>query len=155
MKNLFVLFCVCIALIGCRSTPKVDTVVEAEAIRNLENQWTAANQAKDIEKIVSFWSLEGVQMPPNSAAVSGLEEIRKLNESWFNDTTYLWESYSFTIEKIEVSASGDLAYVRGINDVKIKTPTSIIQDITKGVDIWKKVDGQWKCVLGIWNSNKP
>ena len=78
-----------------------------------------------------------------------------MNKSYFSDTTYLWESYSFTIDKIEISNSGDLGYDRGISDVKKKTPNGIIHEITKSVAVYKKIDGQWKCVVCIWNNDKP
>ena len=37
----------------------------------------------------------------------------------------------------------------------MKTPNGIIEEVDKGVDIWRKIDGKWKAVLTIWNSNKP
>jgi uncharacterized protein (TIGR02246 family) len=155
MRNILVLSFACIALIGCNSTPKVDTVAEAEAIRNIENQWTVALQNKDIDKVMSLYSPEGVVMKPNNSIYVGLQSIRKLYESDFADTTVLWNTTSTTIDIIEVSASGDIAYARGINRGKMKTPTGIVEDPAKWIDIYKKIDGQWKCIVSIWNSNKP
>jgi ketosteroid isomerase-like protein len=142
-------------LIGCTSTPKVDTIAEAEAIRNIENQWTVAPQNKDTDKIMSIYSPEGVVMKPNNAIYVGLQSIRKQVESDFADTTMLWNTTSSTIDIIEVSASGDLGYARGINHYKMKTQTGFVEGSDKWIDIYKKVDGQWKCTVGIWNSNEP
>jgi ketosteroid isomerase-like protein len=153
MKKIAVLFCTCIILIGCTSTPKVDILAEEDALRNIEDQWAVANKAKDINKIVSFSASDGVLMGPNQPIIVGIEAIKKSWELWFSDTTMLWETYSWTSDKIEVSASGDLAYVRGTNRMNIKTPNGIIEDRSKGVDIWKKIDGEWKCVVGIFNSD--
>jgi len=155
MKNIFVLFCACIPLIGCTRTPKVDTVAEAEAIRNLEKEWTVALQNKDINSILSIYSPEAVAMKPNNATYVGLQGIREQMEADFADTTILWNTTSSTIDIIEVSASGDLAYVRGINRSNIKTQGGSDEMSDKWIDIYKKIDGQWKCVVGIWNSNKP
>jgi outer membrane biogenesis lipoprotein LolB len=47
--------CACLFLIGCTQTPRVDTRAEADALRKIEDQWAAANKAKDINKAVSFF----------------------------------------------------------------------------------------------------
>ena len=155
MKKITAFFCACIILIGCNSTPKVDTVAEVEAIRNIENQWTVALQNKDIDKVMSLYSPEGVVMKPNNTVFVGLQSIRTQVESDFADTTMLWNTTSTTIDIIEVSASGDIAYARGINRGNMKTLTGIVEYSDKWIDIYKKIDGQWKCIVGIWNSNDP
>ena len=155
MKKIAVLFCICIALIGCTRNPKVDTVAEAEAIRSIENQWTVALQNKDIDKILSFASSEAVVMEPNSVIYVGLQASRKQLEKIFADTTILWNTTSSAIDITEVSASGDLAYVRGINRSKIKSQTGLGENSDKWIDIWKKTDGKWKNIVQIWNSNNP
>jgi len=155
MKKIDVLFCICIALIGCTRNPKVDTVAEAEAIRSIENQWTVALQNKDIDKILSFASSEAVVMEPNSVIYVGLQASRKQLEKIFADTTILWNTTSSAIDITEVSASGDLAYVRGINRSKIKSQTGLGENSDKWIDIWKKTDGKWKNIVQIWNSNNP
>jgi uncharacterized protein (TIGR02246 family) len=155
MKKITLLFWTCIILIGCNSTPKVDTVAEAEAIRNIENQWTVALQNKDIDKVMSLYSPEGVVMKPNNSIYVGLQSIRKQVESDFADTTMLWNTISTTIDIIEVSASGDIAYARGINRGNMKTLTGIVENSDKWIDIYKKIDGQWKCIVSIWNTDNP
>lgn len=155
MKKTAAFFCTCILLAGCTSSPKVNTVAEAEVIRNLEIQWTAANQTKDIAKVMTYFAPESMQMSPGKEIVTGLQSIQEDFEMAFADTTMLWDTFSWTNDKVEVSASGDLAYVSGTNVIKAKTPDGIVEYVGKGVDIWKKIDGEWKCVVGIWNSNKP
>jgi|SRR5659263_204986 len=154
MKKNVVFFYTCIILTGCTPAPKVNTVAEAEAIRNLEIQWTVANQTKDIAKVMTFFSPESVQMVPDKAIIVGLKSIQEDFILSFADTTMLWDTFSWTNDKVEVSASGDLAYISGTNRIKIKTPNGIVDYVGKGVDIWKKIDGEWKCVVGIWNSDK-
>ena len=152
MKKLALLFCTCIILFGCTRTPKVDITAEANAIRDLENQWIAANKSKDIDKVMTFISPEVVMIEPNAPNYEGLRSIKELWGSMFADTTLMWETYSATIDKIEVAASGDLAYVRGITRMKMKTPEGITEFTGKWVEIWKKIDGEWKCALAIANS---
>jgi ketosteroid isomerase-like protein len=155
MKKITAFFCACILLIGCTSTPKVYLAAEAEAVRNIENQWTLALQNKDTEKTISFYSSEGVVMKPNHEIYVGLQNIRNQVESDFADTTMLWNTTTATIDAVEVSSSGDIAYTRGITRSKMKTLTGIVEISDKWVSIYKKVDGQWKCFVTIWNSNDP
>jgi ketosteroid isomerase-like protein len=155
MKKFILLFWTCIILIGCNSTPKVDLVAEAESIRNIEAEWLVALQNMDTDKIMSIYSPEGVVMKPNNAIYVGLQSIREQVESDFADTTILWNTTSSNIDIIEVSASGDIAYARGINRSKMKTQAGIVEISDKWIDMYKKNDGQWKCIVGIWNSNNP
>ena len=155
MKKITVLFCACIILIGCTRAPKVDTLAEANAIRNLEDQWTVALQKSDTDKIISFFNTDAVAMKPNTPISIGLQAIRKERETSFTDTTMLYKTYSSKIDTIEVSASGDLAYVRGTDRITTKIPNGLVDDMGKWVDIWKKINGEWKVVVNIWNSDMP
>jgi ketosteroid isomerase-like protein len=94
-------------------------------------------------------------MKPNTPISIGLQAIRKERESSFTDTTMLYKTYSSKIDTIEVSASGDLAYVRGTDRITTKTPNGLVDDMGKWVDIWKKINGEWKVVVNIWNSDMP
>jgi ketosteroid isomerase-like protein len=143
---------------ACQSgtkTTSIDTNADADAIRKLETQWTIVNQTKDIEKNMGFYSPDALFMMPNEPIYAGIETIRNKVESMFADSATLWETYSWTNDTIEVSASGDLAYVRGSSRTSRKTPNGLVEDAGKGVDIWKKENGEWKCVLSIWNSDEP
>lgn len=143
---------------ACQSKTKivpVDTLADADVIRSLENQGTIAYQTKNLDKYMNLYSSEAVFMMPNEPIFVDIETIRKKIESIFADSTNLWEKYSWTTDKIEVSSSGDLAYVKGTSRESKQTPNGIVEEVGKGVDVWKKENGEWKCVLSIWNSDKP
>ncbi len=155
MRKIFGVISTLLILMGCSSTPKVDIVKEAEVIRNLENEWSAAILNKDLEKSISFTASDAVFMDPNLPAYSGAEAIRKSFETWFADSSLLFNSYSYDIDKIEVSASGELAYVRGHSKITKNTPSGPVDVINKFVDIWKNDNGKWSCILLIGNSDNP
>ena len=136
-------------------TASIDTRAEADSIRMLEEQWSMAIKTSDVDKIVSFYASNAVTMSANKPISIGLESIRKAEESSFSDTTSIFKTYSSTLDTIEVSASGDLAYARGIDRVSQKTTKGPGEEVGKWVDIWKKVDGKWKVVVSIWNNDKP
>jgi ketosteroid isomerase-like protein len=135
--------------------PNVNVKAEGDVIRKLEADWTILNQKRDIAKVMEMYAPDAIIMAPGQNVTTGLETIRKQFEIMFADTSMLWDTFSWTSEKVEVSASGNLAYIKGSNTMKMKTPNGIIEEADKGVDIWRKIDGKWKAVLTIWNSNKP
>lgn len=151
MKRLLFLVLGFIVLAGCTNAPKVDIAAEEAAIRNLEDQVATAFRNRDAEKILSYAASDITQYAPDAPTLAGIEAYGKRLEAIFADTTYLWESYSLTAEFVEVSASGDLAYVRGTDLLKTKKPEGIVDDPARWVDIWKKTDGRWQVVLNIWN----
>jgi ketosteroid isomerase-like protein len=141
-----------LVLSSCQNN-KADMNADAKAIHNLEDQWSSALQARDIDKVLSFFASEGVEMDPNLPIFAGLKAIREVNESWLSDTTILFKTFTYTIDPIEVSASGDLGYARGSSRVKKASPKGPVEIRTKWVDIWKKIDGKWKVVVNISNSD--
>ena len=153
-KTLLLLFS-CVVLTGCNRSPVVDIRAEAEAISKIEDEWTAAIKAKDIEKILSIFAPEAVVMNANTPACTGIQPIRKSLESWFADSTIVHKEFESGVDTIEVSASGDLAYARGNARLSIKTTAGIIEETDKWVTIYRKVKGEWKAIVDIWNSDLP
>jgi len=155
-KIAFLTLAAAIILAACQpKTAPVDLKAEADAIRNLEDQCAAANHAKNVDKIMSVISADFVGMPQGAPRMAVPDSLRKRMELLFADSTILWDTYKFTCDKIEVASSGDLAYVYGIQSLTVKTPKGPVEDVGKGVDIWKKENGEWKAVLSIWNSDQP
>jgi len=154
MKKPALLFLTCIILSGCTSTPNVDIQAEKDIIRNLEDQWAVAFRATDTEKLLSLYGTDAISMSSDKPTLIGLQAIRKSIESLVTDTTLLFNSYKYTTEAVEVSASGDLAYVRGHDEITLKTKDGLVQDKGRYIDIWKKLDGQWKIISVISNGEK-
>jgi ketosteroid isomerase-like protein len=152
---IFVMLTLILLVIPACQTNKVDTLAEADKIRNLEHQWTAAIQSKDIDKNLSFFATEAVAMDPNFPIYVGLPAIRTGFETWFSDTTILFKLSLDIIDTIEVSASGDLAYVRGSSRHIQNMQSGLSESSAKWIDIWKKFDGNWKVIVNISNSDKP
>jgi ketosteroid isomerase-like protein len=155
MKEPLIFLFTCVILTGCNRSSVVDKRVEEEAINKIEDQWTEAIKAKDNEKILSFFAPEAIIMNANMPACIGLAGIRRSQESWFSDTTIIHNSFTSAIDTIEVSASGDLAYVRGNNKISIITPNGIVEETDKWITIYRKIDMDWKAIVDIWNSDMP
>lgn len=151
MKRVLFLVLTAVVMAGCNNVPRVDVAAEAEVLRKLEDQVATAFKNRDADKVLSYAATDIVQLAPDAPAGIGIEAYGRRLEAMFADTIYLWESYSLNVEFVDVSSSGDLAYVRGTDLLRTKTPEGVVDDAAKWVDIWKKTDGRWTVVLNIWN----
>ena len=133
------------AAICLAGDPKIE-----QAIRDLDDQWSKAAGAKDVDKTVSFYSDDALVMPPNAASATTKEAIRALWKDMLTDTSLSWKT-----KKVEVAQSGDLAFSSGTYEVKLNDPTGTpVNDRGKTLAVWKKqADGTWKCVADMWNSD--
>ncbi len=120
------------------------------ALRDLDEQWSKAAGAKDVDKTVSFYSDDAVVMPPNAASATTKEAIRALWKDLLTDTKISWKT-----KKVEVAQSGDLACLSGTYEVTLNDPSGkSVNDRGKYVEVWEKqADGTWKCGVDIWNSD--
>ncbi len=150
-KTLVLLLALSAVVAGCSQTEVVDVEAESAAIRELGRQWRDAVTANDFDAILSFYAETAMEMPANSPIAYGHQAIRAWYESWLTaEVINIW-----TTEVIEVAASGDLAYERGTYNFSMDTPDGPIKDVGKYVLIWKKIDGKWKAVADISNSDLP
>jgi uncharacterized protein (TIGR02246 family) len=124
--------------------PAVDVEAEIEAIKRLNDEWDAAMNAGDIEKLVSFFTDDAVRIPANGPALIGKGAIRDSFQRQFK--LYSVEQKN-TVEDVRVS--GELGFFRG-------TWTSLVTFKDTGdtrnmngsfvVIIQKQLDGSWKTI---------
>jgi ketosteroid isomerase-like protein len=154
MKTRLVLRPSCIALLSIAfvvAAAAADTTSAIErTIRDLDDQWSKAAGAKDVEKTVSYYSEDAVVMPPNAASATTKEAIRALWKDLLTDANISWKT-----KNVEVAQSGDLAFSSGAYEVTLNDPTGKpVNDRGKYLEVWKKqTNGMWKCVADIWNSD--
>jgi ketosteroid isomerase-like protein len=129
-----------------------DTEAIEKTLRDLDDQWSTAAGAKDLEKTVSFYSADAIVMPPNAPAATTKEAIRK---SWQDLLASPGRVIRWKTTKVEVAASGDLACLSGTYELTMNDPAGKpINDQGKYVAVWEKQpDGKWKCGTDIWNSD--
>lgn len=136
--------------VGCPTEPTVDAYAEMQEIRELDRLWLLAFEEKDVENAMRFFAPDAVLMPAHTPAIAGRQPIREWFESWLPNPDV---SSSFAPEKIVVAASGDLAYDRGTYEFSMETPEGRIRDVGKYLIVWKLIDGEWKAILDISNSD--
>ena len=134
------------SILGCRE--KVDTKAEGEKIMQISKEWAQAAAAKDVEKTVSFWADDAFLAAPGQPPLKGKQAIRSMVEESFKIPGF---SITWQPQSVEVSGSGDMAYM--IEDSQVSVPDSTGKPVlmaTKAVSIWRKqADGSWKNVVDI------
>ena len=138
--------------IACAGTPAApDTrAADAQAIRDIDAQWNEWLKTKNDSAIAAIYDSAGVLMPPGMPSVRGLDNIRAFwAQIWALNATL-----QLAVE--DVAVSGDLAVDRGTWTWEQPSPDgSTFKDNGKYLVSWKKVNGQWKVVEDMWNSDNP
>jgi len=140
---------------ACQTQATSGTQAADEAtLRKLDDEWSKAAGAKDVDKTISYYSDDAVVMPPNIPTLTGKEAIRTLWKSMLDSPAF---SGGWKATKVEVARSGDLAYVSGTYEFNEKDDSGKpITDKGKYLEVWKKqADGNWKCVADMFSSDLP
>jgi len=127
--------------------------VDIALINSLRDEFIALYNASDAAGLAGLYTDDAVLMPPNQEAVTGDQAI----ESWFQ-TTFDQFTIEFTLASDEVEVVGDLAFDGGAYMIAL-TPQADGEPMEETgsyiVILRKQVDGSWKLVRDIWNSNNP
>jgi uncharacterized protein (TIGR02246 family) len=134
---------------GCNTGNAVgasDPGAVKSAIKADEKKWNAQFKSNDMEGLLSHYADDAYFIAPGVKGADGSTAIRKAYAEGLNDKNF---TISFASDKIDVAASGDLAYARGhftekFSDPKTGQPTSVTGSY---VTVYKKQqDGSWKAV---------
>jgi len=145
---LFIVFCTPVVV-----WETAETEADVEAINSLRDEFIALDNASDAAGLASLYTNDAVLMPPNEAAVTGSQAI----ESWFQ-TTFDQFTTEFTVASEELEVVGDWAFDWGayMTALTPKAGGEPTEDRGKYIVILRKqVDGSWRIVKNIWNSNNP
>lgn len=166
---LFVLFLFSLSL-ACQTQPLADTnksataprgasdadtrAADEAALRKLDEEWSKAAGAKDVEKTISYYTDDALILPPNSPVLKGKEAARGMWGAMFKAPGF---GGGWKATTIEVSQSGDLGWITGNYEIS-ETDASgkPMTDKGKYLAVMKKqADGSWKCVADMFNTDLP
>ena len=123
---------------GCESST-VDNAAEIEAVRARSVAISAAEAAKEIETILTYWADDAIVQVNGAPQINGKDAVSELVRNYFAQV----KEFKGTSSHIEVSAAGDLAYEFGVNRVVLPGPTGDLLAMGKYLLIWKKIEGEW------------
>lgn len=143
-----VIVVVLVACVGCASAVRPEDA-QSQILR-LDAEWSRAAQARDVDRVISFWADDAIVLPPGGLPVVGKLAIREFVVKSFGMPGF---SISWTTTGVVVSRGADLAYATGTNRVTFTGPDGrqVMVD-GKAVTVWRRGKaGMWKCVVDIWN----
>lgn len=129
------------ASVGCA---RVNVEEEKTALMTVDREWSQTTG--DLDKFMTYFAPDATGYAPGAPAVTGADGIRKAMGEMMAAPGF---SLSWTATKASVAASGDLGYTTGTYQMMTAGGT----DNGKYVTNWKKVDGTWKVVEDIFNSD--
>jgi len=136
-----------------KEKPAVNRTAEENELRAADVAWSEAAGKKDVDAVAGFMTDDGATLPPNEPAAKGRNAVKK---GWANllglkDVSVKWEP-----TQVQVANSGEIGYTNGTYDLSFTDPKGAkVNDKGKYVEIWKKVDGKWKCYLDMYSSDIP
>ena len=135
---------------GC--APHADVRAEERTIRELEKQWVQAVATKDTTAIGNVYAEDGEFLAPGAPRVSGRAAVRS---AWAALLKAPNLSLTFEASKVVLSSAGDLAVATGPYQLGMDGPKGQhIDDTGKFVEAWTRVNGEWKVLGNIFNSDK-
>ena len=147
----------CVSLFGgllASCAPRIDLAAERAAIQTVDSQMVSALNGRDLERWLSFLADDASMLPPNAPAVTGKSAIRTLLSELMAIPNFEVAHHPGTVE---ISRSGDLAYVHYSYELTIKASAGeAVMQRGKDVSVFKKQsDGSWKLLIDMWSSDEP
>jgi uncharacterized protein (TIGR02246 family) len=146
-------------LAGCSTAPPpaatVDLAAEEAKIREAEATQMKNWNAKDVEKILTFYADDATLMTPGMPAMKNQDARRSMLKTLTADPNLKLE---FSPQRVEVAKSGDVAFSQGtytmvVTDPKTKKPVTDKGSYVTGYK--KQADGSWKAISDINESEVP
>lgn len=119
-------------------------------IREISREWVVAAANKDAKTMGEFYTPDGRFMAPNAPAAEGREAAQA---AWQDFLQLPSLQLTFAPTMVQVAESGEIAYAIGTYEFSFDGDHGRVQDRGKYVDVWEKIDGDWKLKLDIFNSD--
>jgi ketosteroid isomerase-like protein len=143
-----------LSLIGCGGAAPRDEFgrPDAEQISNIVQGFAAAYNAKDVEKIGTYFAGNASLMPANRSTLNGLDAVK----GFFQERVGREGATNLAVDMLSVQGQGTLAYFAGTFSLDLK-PEGGPERRDRGKVIWilRKMGGQWRIEYQIMSSDLP
>ncbi|MGM0408357.1 MAG: YybH family protein [Bacteroidota bacterium] len=151
MKNLIWSLLVLFLLAGTSYQESFDIEAEKKVIRDMVATAFKAEQQKDMNTLLNYYSEDVIVQLPNMPRIQGREALKKFYYEFFK---ILVSIEGGSIE-VRISEDGDMAWDYGWNRSVVNGHDGPIEDKGKYLSIYKKINEEWKCVAISSSSDKP
>ena len=133
------------------ATITADVLSAEQQIHEVNRQFMDAYGRGDAGAVAALYTEDGYLLAAGAPMVRGPEGIQQVLQGMMGMGVTGIELHSE-----ELTVEGDTAYEVGTATVTIRPPDQDpIQDPAKYVIIWKRVEGDWKLHVDIFNSDTP
>jgi ketosteroid isomerase-like protein len=119
---------------------------DAEAIKKDTADFTAAFNAKELDKVIGFYVDHSVLMPPNKPLLRGRDTLKAYYGS------EIARGGELRMDSEEVQGHGPLAYDSGTYNLSYANGG---RDRGKYVRVLRLMNGNWRTEKTIWSSDLP
>jgi ketosteroid isomerase-like protein len=131
--------------------PEEFTTKDAGSIRQQNEAFVTAFNAKDVQKILDLYAENSVFMPPNEPIIRGKDALK----SFYTDL-FKRGATNLRLDITEISGHGPLAYQSGTYELDYKPATGPSgRDRGKYLFVLRKLQIGWKYEYTMWNSDLP
>jgi ketosteroid isomerase-like protein len=132
---------------GCGGpTPEAFTTSDSAAIRQVDADYVAAFNAKDMDKLLPMYAENSVFMPPNKPMLRGRDPLKSFYADLFGQG-----ATGLTLSPDEVSGHGPIAYQSG----SFSLSRGATHDRGKFLFVMRKLGDKWLFQHCIWSSDLP
>ncbi len=134
------------------TVPKPITTSDEQLVRTLANEWEQHHNARNIEKLLAFYTADGMIMAPFYPLKKGTTAIRQFFVEEFQQN----DPRNLTIETTHVEVIGDTAFGIGTFTNELKMPSGKSMNIPgKWTAVLRRVGSNWKIFAHCWNPDLP
>ena len=131
------------ALAGCAPTATINRAAEEAAIRAAEQEYMAAFNAHDVNRLLAVHSPDAVVMVSNTPLASGTSALNTAFAEFFREGS---PRLSFTPTRIDI-VSPTVATEYGTYTNTFNTPQGMVTDRGNYTTVWHKINGQWRIAI--------
>jgi len=147
-------FAAAVGLVACGGSAPTEQFgrADAEQISKMVQDFVAAYNAKDVEKIGTYFAGNASLMPANRSTLNGLEAVK----GFYKERVTTEGATDLAIVMLSVQGHGPLAYFAGTFSLNLK-PEGGPERHDRGKVIWilRKLGAQWKFEYQIMSSDLP
>ncbi len=123
---------------------------KAKVLIALDDDWSKAAVARNVDQVASFYADDGVAYPPNEPVAAGRAAARAVWARYFYDPTYQvsWKTTAAGVEN-------NMGWTAGTYQESFQGPDGkTVVGKGKYLCVWRKgADGKWKAIQDMWNSD--
>jgi uncharacterized protein (TIGR02246 family) len=144
-----------VLLVGVVGCGRIDVASEKAALLETDRTWAreAAN-GHDAEKVLAYWTEDARVVMAGEPTLDGKKAIREMVTKSLATPGF---HITWTPERAEVAASGDVGYTVGTNQFTIPGADGKPMVMPgRYITVWRRdASGQWKCVEDYSTPSSP